>query len=102
MTRNHNTIDDSTMREVVKGLRGWSRSAHTRDLYMGATSLAETLEVTAAHVEAQAAEIARMREALFRIIGMSDQIAIAPATAERWADRIEETARAAFNGEAKP
>ena len=37
-----------------------------------------------------------LEKALREIVPMTDEIANAPATAERWADRIEETARAAL------
>jgi len=37
-----------------------------------------------------------LETALRAIIPMTDEISSAPATAERWADRIEETARAAL------
>jgi hypothetical protein len=42
-----------------------------------------------------------MSEALAAIILMADQIGMAPATAERWAERIEEAARALIPQEAR-
>jgi hypothetical protein len=47
-------------------------------------------------LEAKDAEIARLREALRQIIPMTDEIASAPITAERWAERIEDIAQAAL------
>ena len=46
------------------------------------------------------AERDKLKEALTAIIPMTDEIAKAPMTAERWAERIEDVARAAL-GEAE-
>lgn len=46
--------------------------------------------------EALRARVAELEAALGRIIGMTDEIAKAPMTADRWADRIEDLARAAL------
>lgn len=45
---------------------------------------------------AKSPEMEEMAEALSTIIGMTDEIARAPMTAERWAERIEEVAVAAL------
>jgi len=50
---------------------------------------------------AAATEADALRAALKAIIEMSDEIASAPATAIRWAERIEDLARAALE-ETKP
>ena len=42
------------------------------------------------------AERDKLKEALTAIIPMTDEIAKAPMTAERWAERIEDVARAAL------
>lgn len=56
---------------------------------------------TNAHADAECIgnldrRVAKLEAALRDVIGMSDEIAKAPMTADRWADRIEDIASAAL------
>ena len=81
-------------------IKVFARQTWRDEGHANARRIARLPELETAYL-ALTARVAELEGALWDIIPMTDEISRAPITAERWADRIEERARAAL-GEAKP
>lgn len=83
---------------------GQAAEAHTAQLKAQEETRWQMIRAQQAIDEAKAlrARVATLEAALREVIDMTDEIAKAPMTADRWADRIEDLARAALQQEAKP